>query len=293
MAPVDLSKWQWYSRANMLLPLSHFLDKHVADQNRIEKVSLAMVFRDLLQTHILDSITEWAPFERHLRSCIWVESAPAFPGFSQSMLAALYSVSLAFASGLPCLFYFNSFTPEPGLDQPPTRRKLVMDMVGSIIVQLVLLLPEQVYAPVNLSAKRFAALINPSVDDYMALSLLRDIRSLVVQNQYVIIEGIDRIDAVKNGNHSRLLKQVLLEFTTNMPLLVSGWRLGDPVRFRMIRSCLTSNGYSEALAQMDTFNQLVKIMEEPPPTPQRPCLVLTSTYRQTSDLKHGGDLYSP
>ncbi|KAK6948147.1 hypothetical protein Daesc_009911 [Daldinia eschscholtzii] len=141
----------------------------------------------------------------------------------------------------------------------PTLWALMMDMLRSIVVQLLLICPREIYTDIDLSTSRFEKLAETSASLHDSLALLRDVRAHVGDKLYCVIEGIQKIDEPDDLAHSAALEAILLEFRSHISLLVSNTSLGSHIPRKTVKACFTSDGPTVVLTVMERQGQVVKI----------------------------------
>ncbi|KAI1477679.1 hypothetical protein F4774DRAFT_427095 [Daldinia eschscholtzii] len=260
MPPLILRDFRWFNRNDMLRPLYRILGRHLADKTDIETASSIVVLTDAIEAHMLERVGNWDNWDGSgEEDCIWIETPHMPIGYSQNTLVAMHIVSLSANNNIPCLFYFNSLTTRPNEGPQLTRWALMMDMLRSIVVQLLLILPREIYTDIDLSTSRFEKLAETSASLHDSLALLRDVRAHVGDKLYCVIEGVQKIDEPNDLAHSAALEAILLEFRSHISLLVSNASLGSHIPRKTVKACFTSDGPTTVLEVMERQGQVVKI----------------------------------
>ena len=131
----------------------------------------------MTHTEIKDHITAWIKAFTDRR--LWIQGPHDVSNPSQNTLTAACLVALSNKNDIPCISHFCNLclgeSPESAVS---TLRQELMDMLKSLIVQMVLIMPGIVDTQLDLSPARFKTLELEafSVDD--ALQLLSDLRSV-------------------------------------------------------------------------------------------------------------------
>ncbi|CAJ2509403.1 Uu.00g144290.m01.CDS01 [Anthostomella pinea] len=210
--------------------------------------------------HVKRRIDAWTTSQQS--DSIWLQGPHEISHPSQNTLTAVCLVALSNNSDIPCLSYFCSLEVHAsGHPRIPSCRDMLLDLVKSFIVQLLLLLPEQVGDTTSLSPERFAKLVDPGVELDDALSLLHDLRAHAPPYLHCVIEAAQEVEDRSDSKHTRNLLRVLRELVESPRLgNVPGARdQGRQQAEKVIKVCLTTDGYVDALAELAQKGAVEKV----------------------------------
>ncbi|KAI2776545.1 hypothetical protein F4815DRAFT_503236 [Daldinia loculata] len=264
METVDLSNYDWYNRDEILQTLSLIQTGYYRQHNSFVDILSSVSLEALIQSHIKTRISSW--IQSINEDTIWIQGSlhGVWIPTSQNTLEAIYAKVASDNAGIANVSYFYSLRPPVFTGQPePSKGEMLLDMVKSIIVQLVMLLPEELYTDMNLSTERFLRLTDPGVNINTALSLMRDIRVFAPPYLNCIVEGLEKVESPTDARHTRDLLRTLLELSKHTPELASNVRVGDYVAAKAVKACFTSTGNVVALDNMVNTGRAEKVMETP------------------------------
>lgn len=202
---------------------------------------------------------------------LWIQGPHEVSNPSQNTLAAVCLVVLSRQNDIPCVFFFGALTPVDWGDngQSSTERAL-MDMVKSLTIQLIFLLPETFVSMRNLSLNRFERLQNGLLGIEDTLELLQDLRSLLPPYLHCIISGIEHLEDRGDEQHSRKLLRVLstviggYQHSARADLHQLWDRANDQAEkvsepLQTTKTCFTTDGYADSLAHFVEKGCLTKV----------------------------------
>ncbi|KAI1643480.1 uncharacterized protein F4817DRAFT_368391 [Daldinia loculata] len=260
MDPENSFKRYLNSRRVVQDVLRPILIRHLLDMDNIEN-TIVTTSRSPLQDHIKNRIYDWATSSH--QDAIWIQGPHGAPYPSQNTLTAIFIKALSKDLEIPCVSYFCSLRLHGvplGQDGLSTLscQELLLEMVKSIVAQLANFLPRLIFRGVDPSIARIVSLINPEADISVALEILREIRNAAPLRLHCIIEGVQLLEDRSNLRHTQNLRRTLHELSnisTPMP-----WLLEDEAW--ATKTCFTSGGYVDALAQMVEDGHVDKVEVE-------------------------------
>ncbi|KAI0415251.1 hypothetical protein F5X98DRAFT_230062 [Xylaria grammica] len=176
---------------------------------------------------------------------LWVQGPYEGTHPSNTTFTAVCLVALANNSNIPCLSYFCSLGVHgTAASLQLTCQDMLADMVKSLIVQLLLLLPDEMESTPNLSRPRFAKLLDPHIDIEESMLLFRDLRALAPPYIHCVIDATQELEDRSDLHHTQSLYRVL------RTILDIPDRSGcqTPARENVVKGCITSDGYVDVLA---------------------------------------------
>jgi hypothetical protein len=215
-------------------------------------------------------IMEWTTCEHS--EALWIQGAYGMSNPTQMTLTAVCLVALTTQNDIPCLSYSCSLSAadvsEPEVDSP---EKTLMNLIKSLIVQIVLLLPERLPNSNSLSLARFNRLIkdDEQFDFDEGLRLLEDLQPLMPAYVHCIIEGAQKLEDRDNKshmNHVQHMLRILLPFNTSWKTDTSSSEVDSHAgEQRVFKICFTSDGFVDCLAQLADDERLhkFKFADEP------------------------------
>ncbi|KAI4145955.1 MAG: hypothetical protein LQ341_002229 [Variospora aurantia] len=202
---------------------------------------------------------------------LWIQGPHEVSNPSQNTLAAVCLVALSRQNDIPCVFFFCALTPVDWGDngQSSTERAL-MDLVKSLAIQLIFLLPETFVSMRNLSLNRFERLQDGLLGIEGTLDLLQDLRSLVPPYLHCVISGIEHLEDRGDEQHSRKLQRVLstviggYQHSAGEDLHQHWDRANDQAEkvsesLQTTKTCFTTDGYADSLAHLVEQGCLMKV----------------------------------
>ncbi|KAK7994454.1 hypothetical protein PG991_016042 [Apiospora marii] len=184
---------------------------------------------------------------------IWIQGPHNVSHPSQNTLTAACLVGLANNAKIPCISFFGSLQSRGSHGAYPSPPDLLLDMVKSLIIQLLLLQDPGDYLDAQL--EDFGKLLVNPVDLSEALGLLHELRGLVPQHLLCVIESVQELEDRGDGSHTANLRKVLREIINlgqshrREPQPVEGEGAGtEEVPEKSVKVCFTSDGHADVLA---------------------------------------------
>ncbi|KAI1660270.1 hypothetical protein F4813DRAFT_387132 [Daldinia decipiens] len=281
---MDLSNYNWYYREEMLQALGLIQTGYYHQHSSVMDIDSSVSLETMIQSHIKTRINMW--IQSPLEDTIWIRGSRhgVWTPTSQNTLEAAYAKVISDKAEIPNVFYFYSLRYPVYHYQPePSKGEMLLDMVKSIIVQLVMLLSEQpIYTDIDLSTERFLRLTDPGVSISTALSLLRDIRVFGPPYLNCIVEGLEKVESPTDTRHTQNLLRTLLELSKHEPALASNVQFEDYVVAKINRACFTSTGSVGVLDNMVNAGRVEKVVRTPYLSTAR-AYVLPTTYSLPED----------
>ncbi|KAI4139375.1 MAG: hypothetical protein L6R39_006320 [Caloplaca ligustica] len=201
---------------------------------------------------------------------LWIQGPYEVSNPSQNTLTAVCLVALSRQNDIPCVFYSCALTPENrGHNAQWSSGRALSDMVKSLAVQLIFLLPEKFISTRNFALDRFERLQHELLDIDDTLDLLQDLRSLVPPYLHCVVSGVQYLEDRDDKQHSRNLLRVLSTLTGQHKQSAEAAshinRNGAPDQaevsdsLQITKVCFTSDGYVDTLAQLVEQGCLSKV----------------------------------
>ncbi|KAL8649651.1 MAG: hypothetical protein Q9210_004275 [Variospora velana] len=202
---------------------------------------------------------------------LWIQGPHEVSNPSQNTLAAVCLVALSRQNDIPCVFFFCALTPvDRGDNGQWSTERALMNMVKSLAIQLIFLLPETFVSMRNLSLNRFERLQNDLLGIEGTLDLLQDLRSLVPPYLHCVISGIEHLEDRGDEQHSRNLLRVLSTVTggykhsARADLHQHRDRANEQAEkvsesLQTTKTCFTTDGHADSLAQLVEQDCLMKV----------------------------------
>ncbi|KAI0450703.1 hypothetical protein F5B21DRAFT_528707 [Xylaria acuta] len=176
---------------------------------------------------------------------LWIQGPYERTHPSHTTFTAVCLVALANNSNIPCLSYFCSLgvhgtTAALHL----TCQDMLTDMVKSLIVQLLLLLPDEVEATPSFSRSRFEELLSPQFNLEKAMLLFRDLRALTPPYIHCVIDAMQELEDRSDLHHTQSLYRVLRTILD----IPDRSEHETAARENVVKGCITSDGYVDVLA---------------------------------------------
>ncbi|RWA13068.1 hypothetical protein EKO27_g2021 [Xylaria grammica] len=176
---------------------------------------------------------------------LWVQGPYERTHPSNTTFTAVCLVALANNSNIPCLSYFCSLGVHgTAASLQLTCQDMLADMVKSLIVQLLLLLPDEMESTPSLSRYRFAKLLDPHIDIEESMLLFRDLRALAPPYIHCVIDAAQELEDRSDLRYTQSLYRVL---RTILDIPDRSGRQ-TPARENVVKGCITSDGYVDVLA---------------------------------------------
>ncbi|KAI0536018.1 hypothetical protein GGR58DRAFT_476733 [Xylaria digitata] len=199
-------------------------------------------------------IEVWATNQRSDK--LWIQGPYERTHPSHTTFTAMCLVALANNSNIPCLSYFCSLgVHDTAEGLYPTSQDTLTDMVKSFVVQILLLLPDDMEATPSLSRSRFEKLLNDPLDIEESMLLFRDLRALTPPYIHCVIDAAQELEDRGDPRHTHSLYHALCT-VLDIPNR-SGHHA--PVQERVVKGCITSEGYVEVLAVLAERADIGKI----------------------------------
>lgn len=255
-----------YIRKEILGLLKPFADRFGQNIKRVTDIT-SRASQVMVHTEIKSHITAWIRSATHRR--LWIQGPHDVSSPSQNTLTAVCLVALSSQKDIPCISYFCDMrlgeSPENAIFY---RRQELIDMLRSLIVQMVLIMPEVVDTLLDFSPARFETLEQEafSIDD--VIQLLYDLRSVGPPYLHCIISGIEVLEDRDDIQHTQDLLRVLDAFTTIheektaiAPDEVSEIGADKPREnlSQTTKLCFTTDGYMDALARLAGDDRVDKV----------------------------------
>ncbi|GAP93425.1 hypothetical protein SAMD00023353_10300130 [Rosellinia necatrix] len=244
-----------------ILELVNLLDPIVAKYARdIQHVvnAVARASQAPIQDRVKRRIGTWTKSSRS--DAIWLQGPYERTHPSHNTSTAVCLVALANNNKIPCLSYFCSLGIHGTREaQSLTCQDMLMDLVKSLIVQLLLLLPGNLKAGPGLERSRFERLLGPKADVAGALSLFCDLRALAPPYMHCVIDAAQGLEDRGDLQHMQNLFRVLRAISGPAKASRHGSTSQRPAREGVIKTCIASDGYAEVLAVLTERGHLEKL----------------------------------
>ena len=204
---------------------SHTAQVHIAEM--VVQAHLLNIHMDLF-----NRIQQWNAASAS--SALWIQGPFQVPQPSRYTQLSAYVIMTAQKANIPVIYYFCDSTTS------------MVDLIYTLIGQLVGLLPADFYSSLDFSAARFDTLDCRSDSIEQATTLFKD---LVVEGPhmlFVVIDGIQMLDTGSDRVHIQELVNVLRDTGTE--------RNGNPIR--LIKTLFTTDGLTDALIHLSDAERI-------------------------------------
>ena len=199
----------------------------VQRNTRQEHVQTMVAQAEDLSIHIgiFDRIQQWNAAKTS--QCLWIQGPFQVSRPSHCTLLNTYVLSIAERASIPTISYFC----EPGTD--------MIQMVYSLILQIVALIPDDFRSELDFTSARFDALAGTTDSLSDAIHLLKDLLSVGPYLLFILIDGLQVLDTTSNAGLLTNFVQVVRDF---------GSEATDSSR--TVKTLFTTDGFVEVLTAL-------------------------------------------
>ncbi|ETI28431.1 hypothetical protein G647_00880 [Cladophialophora carrionii CBS 160.54] len=206
--------------------------------------------RVLVDAGVANRLQSWTKSDEADR--LWIQGPRDTTRPSQNTLTAISLVALAKRHKIPLISYFCTIADDR--HGAALLTDSLADMVSSLILQMVALLPSQFTTGLDLSPVRLGLVDKERGSISEKLDLLRDLRSLLPELVFCIIDGLQVLEDRSDRAHTRHLQQVIYCLCT-----FDGDHEGGKT---MTKVCFTTDGYVDILGAAARADALDKVYYE-------------------------------
>lgn len=264
IAPLTSQRFHRDAILNALKPIVDKFSEHI--QSIVDVTSQASQI--MISSPVQARLISWTKDTDS--NALWIQGPHDVSNVSQNALTAVCLVALSRQNDIPCITYFCTLDAmESTIASELSYKKLLKDMIQSLIVQLVILMPERVITSVDLSSERFEKLQKDFFSIHETLQLLRDLRSLAPSYLHCIIDSAQILENREDKQHMKDLINTLSTLATmhrdNLKTIPSrNLETAQSVNeeqcpLQITKLCFTTDGYVDALAQLVENDSLDKI----------------------------------
>ena len=257
-----------YFREHLLKNLKTLLDRLRYDMQEVVHTTLR-ASHIMIDTQVRNHLLLWTEGTKPDR--LWIQGPSGTSRPSQNQLTAVCLTALSRQNKIPCISYFCC--PNQGRTMfKAFHSDALKEMLGSIVTQPTLLLPERFTSSLDLSPTRYAILKseNPRIESF--LELLRDLRTLGPKHLHCILDGVQILENRSEPQHTRDLLSLMHTLCTldekRAPLAANDICESDSLttcdnhNCNVIKVCFTTDGYMDGLAQVATLHLIKKVEYE-------------------------------
>ncbi|KAI1325754.1 hypothetical protein F5Y16DRAFT_401084 [Xylariaceae sp. FL0255] len=175
---------------------------------------------------------------------LWIQGVYETTHPSNATFTAVSLVALANNNKIPCLSYFCSLGVHGTLTaQSLTCQDMLTDMIKSLIVQVLLLLPDDLEMTPTLAPLRFETLLESQVDIEKAMLLFRDLRVFLPPYIHCVIDAAQEVEDRSDLAHTQSLCRVL-RMILDIP---NKSDKQEKAHGKVLKGCIMSDGYVDVL----------------------------------------------
>ncbi|KKK16406.1 hypothetical protein ARAM_004744 [Aspergillus rambellii] len=255
-----------YIKNEIVKLLNPLADKYGQDM-KIVTATTSQASQAMINIRVKNNITTW--IRSNEDESLWIQGPHDVSCPSLNTLTAVCLVALCNQQKIPSVSYFcdlriEEFSKSKVFDQ----EQELMAMLKSLLVQMVLVMPDVVDSRLDFSQARFEKVLLDSVSFDDILQLLCDLRCVSPPYLHCVISGIEALEDRGNREYTKTLLRMLHGITNMHSSVVPsksdrGFELlakdTEHPRPRTTKICLTTNGYVDTLAQLVGDDQLRKI----------------------------------
>ena len=215
---------RYYTNVQIRLNALHQLRSYVAQQRILTLIERS----EYLNVHIeiFNRIQQWNA-ARTLQT-LWIQGPFQVPQPSRYTQLSAYVITTAQKADIPVIYYFCDSTTG------------IIDLLYTLIAQLVRVLPDDLQSQLDFSPARFEALDGTPKSIDQAITLFADLLNAGPYTLFIIIDGLQALERPSNRAHIQRLVNVLRSTDD------------DAVSERtcITKTLLTTDGFTEALIQL-------------------------------------------